>query len=514
MTIGKKIAVNSFWNFTGYGLSIVLSLLATPFIINRIGIDSLGIYALLVAILAPLDLANLGFGEATIKYVAQYAQSNNWEKVNEYISTTFLMNLIVGIIGMLILIFFGPYICYSILDIKESEKEVIRTCFYLISAGWIIRQCTAVFLAIPPALQNYKYLSIGNFVTSLISTLLSIGFVYYHSTIVGYTMGTVAGGLFTLIFWFAVSKKLFPDLSIYPKLYKSVWKESFRYGGWQTLASIGSLLTNQSDKYVIGAYLQATALGVYNVVFQIEQKILSAIWKIAEVLFPAFSAISHQDDKAKFELFIKATWTLSVIGVLVFLPLLPLSQSILSLWISSDFAQQGNWIFKSLMLVGALASLTVVQIFFLMGNGNVKALTFISYLTGLLTLGCTFIFIPFLGLNGAGIGLALAALLRLIPLYFIFRKIFGSHFSPTAYLTCSIMPLFIGGICILPFTIWRDPIFESWVGIFIFYALLCVFLAVLILLLNFSMSITKTYNKEVIASMKMFANTLFNRNIT
>lgn len=513
MTAGKTIAANSFWNFSGYALSVALSVLAIPFVISRVGVDSLGIYALLMAILAPLDLANLGFGEATIKYVAQYAHVGNWQKANEYVSTTFLMNLAVGILGMILLASIGPTISYAILHVKESEKEVIRTCFYIISLGWVIRQCTAVFLAIPPALQNYKYFSIGNFITSIVSTILSIAFVYFYSNIVGYTLGTVMGNLFTFIFWFLISKKLFPNLTVYPRLYKSVWRESFRYGGWQTLASIGSLLTNQSDKYVIGAYLQATALGVYNVVFQIEQKILSAIWKIAEVLFPAFSALSQHDEKAKFQFFVRANWTLSLVGVVIFLPLIPISHSILSLWINPAFAQQGDWVFKSLMVVGALASLTVVHIFFLMGNGNVKILTFVYYLTGLLTLGGTLVFIPLFGLNGAGFGIVLAALLRLIPLYLIIRRVFSSHFSSVAYLTATMMPLVIGLLTVVPFMIWGAPEFGNWVGIFVFYALHCLFIFMLVILINSSIAESRNYNKDLLHSLQTVMHTITHKKL-
>ena len=95
---------NSFWNFVSFVFSLIVSFITVPIVVNKLGVEYFGIYGLITGMLAPLCLANLGFGEATIKYVAQYAHKGNPDKVRKYIATTYMMNGVVGIVGCLIII--------------------------------------------------------------------------------------------------------------------------------------------------------------------------------------------------------------------------------------------------------------------------------------------------------------------------------------------------------------------------------------------------------------------------
>ena len=123
------LVINSISNFSGYAISIALGLRSYPLIIHQIGLDAVGIYALIMAVLAPMDLTNLGFAEATIKYVAQYAEAKDYEKVKQYISTTLFMSVAVGIGGMIIIFLVGPAVGNALFDFKSETYDTIRLCF-------------------------------------------------------------------------------------------------------------------------------------------------------------------------------------------------------------------------------------------------------------------------------------------------------------------------------------------------------------------------------------------------
>lgn len=505
------VVINSISNFSGYTISIILGLISYPIIIEQIGIEAVGIYALMMTILAPMDLTNLGFAEATIKYASQFIEQKDFDTVRKYISTTLLMSIIVGVVGMIIIFFLGPIVAYALFDFSTETRETIQLCFGMVAIGWLVRQLTAVFLALPTAFQRFKIVAIGNSITSIVTTVSILSTLYFIRNLTGYTFGTLIGAVLSLLFWFIIGKINFTNISYSIKFYKEVWRTSFMYGGWQTIGSVGSLVTSQTDKYLLGIYLPASASGVYNVIFQIQQRILSAIWKIAEVMFPLFSASSHQDFESKFRTLVRSNYILSALGVIIFFPFIILARPTLNIWINTEFASLGYVVMRCLLLVGAFASFTVVQNFFLMGNARVKQVTLITYFTGGFTAIGSLILIPIYGLDGAAYGVLFAAISRMGLFYFLMKRLFQSAFNGQDYLIASLLPL-IPGVVIASIFIYY-PILEpdNLIVLIIDYAMLAAVLVASIIFVNFLLPRARRHNAEITRFINEFRGVIFKR---
>jgi O-antigen/teichoic acid export membrane protein len=500
---GINAITNAISNFSGYAISIALTIVSYPIIIKMVGLDAVGVYALIMAVLTPLDLANLGFAEATIKYVAQFAATNDHEKVKQYLSTTLAMSFLVGLIGMVVIFFAGAPLAYSLFHIKNESYETVQLCFRMVAVGWLIRQVTTVFVSIPTSFQRFKIVGAGNLVTSVITTLTILAVVYFQRDLTGYTLGTLLGAMLSLLFWIITAFVYFPALRYSVKIYKEVWLTSFSYGGWQTIGSIASIITNQSDKYLLGMYLPPAASGVYNVIFQMQQKVLSGVFKIAEVLFPIFSALSTQETTSKFNALTRANYLITVAGILIFFPFILLSHSILQIWIGPDFAAKGSTVMKCLLLIGGFACVTTAQIFFLMANAKVKQTTFITYFTGGLTIVGALTFVPMYGLNGAGYSVLFAAVLRLIPLFFIMKIYFKEAFDVKKYLAATIQPVVVGGLLITGLHFVPAPNPQNFFMLMIDYIIVVLIIFGSISLVNAVIPSSRKLNEEV---MLLFQN--------
>lgn len=497
-----QLVFNSLTNLSGYAIAVVLGLVSYPIIIHTIGIDAVGIYALIMALLAPLDLTNLGFAEANVRFVAEYASKDDLEKVKQYIGTTLVMSVFVGLVGMVVICLVGPPLAYAFFDFKSETLETIRLCFIMAGVGWLVRQLTAVYLSVPSALQRFKLVALGNSMASIISTICILTLIYFYDNLIGYTLGTLIGAFLSLLFWFGLNLYHFRPLVSSVGFNKEVWKSSFRYGGWQTLSNLGGLITNQTDKYFIGAYLPAVASGVYNVILQIQQRMLSAIWKMAEVLFPMFSASTGSEPSSKFTGLIRSNYLLSAIGVTCFMPFIVLARPTLEIWIDKDFASQGEMVMRCLLMVGIFAAITVVQSFFLMGNSQVRQSTLISYFTGICTAVGAFVLIPLYGLNGAGYGILFAAIARLLLFHVIMKRFLKESFQHGAYLIATLLPLVAGLAVLVLFTYF--PIFQP--THLAMLALDLVILALLMLsaiwLFNALVPRARRHNHEVISLLR------------
>ena len=68
----QKIVKNTIFNIVGRLCGILTVLFLTPYIINSIGVERYGIWAIAVAITGYFGLLDFGLGESFVKYIAEF----------------------------------------------------------------------------------------------------------------------------------------------------------------------------------------------------------------------------------------------------------------------------------------------------------------------------------------------------------------------------------------------------------------------------------------------------------
>jgi len=479
-TLAVKTIKNSIINITSFLVSVLINFFLLRFSVAQMGVAAYGISALLLVVIAPLNLTNLGFGEATTKYVAEYVHLGNREKAGSYIRTTFFMNLMVGIFGFLLIYFFGGDLVMYVFNarIPVDQVEVVDTCMKLIAFGWLINQCSATFLGVPVALQQFTKVALGNLILVLSTAIFTYIFLIRGMGLVGFTLATISGQFASLCYWFFTARAALPDVSIRPAIDKNAWKDSFHYGGWQTLAQIGGILAQQAEKYIMGVLLAVSSVGVYNVVLKIEQNIYNLVHKLSEVLFPMFSAISNDSTDRKANILIKSTWITTSIAVTLLVSVIPFAHPLITLWMKNkDIADQGKEVLQVLCLGGAFGSATTAGYFFLLGIGKTQKLTYISLLTGLVTVVSALIVLPIYGLQAAGWSALVAAIVQSLAITRVMHTALKSVMELGSILTAIFTPIFTGTLLALLVT-WLNPYYPiGWFQLGIAYVIMLLFVA-------------------------------------
>ncbi len=468
-SLAVRTIKNALWHISGFAINTVLGLIVTSIVVKQIGVSYFGLFALMTAILAPLNLANLGFGEATVKYVAQYVHEGDMTKAEQYISTTFFMNLVVGVAGAFLIAVFGRFIFAAFFHLQQEQLEIVKICLYLVAIGWFANQATAVMIGIPAAFQKYHYVAAGNMLVMFINSTLILLFVLNGGGLIGYTGATVAGGFFSFFYWYFIAKKIFPSARIRPAFHLEVWKSSFHFGGWQAVAQLGGILANQIDKYLLGVFLNPAAVGIYNVALTVEQRAYSSVFTMSEVLFPAFSSITNQSLKLKAEALMKSSWMLTVAAVCVLAPLIPLAHDLLALWINFDVAREGSIVLQTLCVAGVLGCATNATYFFLLGSGKTRTITMLSVLTGAVAATASFAVLPRFGLKAAGWSSIAAVITQIVLLNIVVRNIFGKILAWSYIVTSLYAPVIVGLSIAFMISLAGHPAATSWSQLILSY---------------------------------------------
>lgn len=473
--LAVKTIKNSILNIASFLIGLLVNFYLLRYVVSQIGIEAYGISALLLVIVAPLTLANLGFGEATTKYVAEYMHRKEHTKAGAFIRTTLFMNLLIGVGGGGLVFFFGGKVVMWAFSsqINHTYDELVTDCMRVVAFGWLFNQCSAAFMGVPVALQRFRLVALGNLIFVLVSAVSTYILISKGWGLLGYTIATVTGQLGGLLFWIYSARQLLPDVSILPVPDKAAWKKSFHFGGWQTLSQLGGLLAQQAEKYVMGVLLSIASVGVYNVALNIEQKIYAMVHKLSEVLFPMFSALSNETADRKANILIKSTWITTSLAVSLLVSVIPFAHPLINLWMkNTTLADLGEPVLQTICLAGAFGSATTAGYFFLLGVGKTQKITYISILTGVVTVVSAAIILPFWGLKGAGWSALIAAAVQSVAITRVMYTALKDTVSLSSIFTAVFAPILSGAALSLIVLVLLDHLFKNWLELGIGYALM------------------------------------------
>jgi O-antigen/teichoic acid export membrane protein len=152
----------------------VISLFTTPYMLRGLGNASYGIFAVVALASSHLFNLELGFGHATVRYLAKARAESNAEIEAAVVDTSFAVFLFGGMIASGLLFGASHYLVYSFFHFPEDLRASAHTCFRL---GAVILFCsflTSFFSAILQARGDFGWL---NALRTAFGTLSSLGAV-------------------------------------------------------------------------------------------------------------------------------------------------------------------------------------------------------------------------------------------------------------------------------------------------------------------------------------------------
>lgn len=404
---GRRLVSNALWNLSPYAWGFLLNVLTVRFVVTRIGVGEFGLFGLLAAVLAPLTLANLGFGEATVKYVAAALHRNDFAEAGRFVRTTLAQNLAVGIGGAILLAGVGPFVVGPLFHLDESQRTAARIVLGWIALGWIGTQVAAVFMAIPSAAQRFRSVALGIAATQTFVAAFGVAGAAIGG-LTGYAAGTAAGTVTGSFTWWLIARRCLPGVALRPMVDREAWRASFHFGGWQAVANLGTLAANQAERFLLGIYLTPAAVGYYNISQTLEQRVYAAVYALSQVLFPHFATLEGAPPERKADLLLRASWLLTALAVCVLTPLVSVAHPLLAAWISPEAADASAPVMQALAVAGILGCASNASFFFLLGNGDTRSLAALSGITGLVTVAVAAVVLKRYGLPAAGVAAAVA----------------------------------------------------------------------------------------------------------
>ncbi len=346
------------WNLAAQLLPLAVALACIPFIIQLAGVARFGVLTLAWALIGYSALFDLGLGRALTKTVAEQLAGDEAVIASTIWSGLAMMSLC-GLLGAGGLYALAPWLAASALGIPEALVPEALTGFRLIALAVPLVTLTAGLRGVAESYQQFRRIAGTNAAMGAVFYGGPLIALMYSATIPAAVLALIGSRLLGLGAFAIMVLTLVPGmLACGPA--PDALRRLLRFGSWSTVSSAVGPLMDYLDRFIIGAFLSVEAVAYYATPFDLVGRLRMFFGPLSGVLFPAFSTALVADRPRAVALYSTGIRHTLVIVTPAVLVIILFVEEGLSLWLGSEFAQQGAPVAQWLaigQLISAMAAM-------------------------------------------------------------------------------------------------------------------------------------------------------------
>ena len=418
----KKYFVHLVSSYSQLIVGMIIPLLLTPYMVNKLGSEEYGLWVLLSSVIAYFGLSNLGFGTTLLKEVSQ---NKSREHLSTYVSTTIgffmLISSIVFFVFLVVMLNLDNF--FLITDELQKTAEITFTLLYFI---FLVSFLSSAFNTLLFAKGMLHIQSAIGIVQSIVTALLIFAVLYAgHGIVMIATVNLVMALVGAVTVATIASKRV--DFSLSRKyfdweLLKKMASPSMHY----FFISIAVLVVFYTDNIIISSFMGLGAVAVYSIGYKLVDVAQKLLFKIVDVLLPNVAAL-YGDGKYREVLSLHnklLAYTL-LLGIPGYGILFFYGVDILKLWVGNKYAVDET-ILRVFVLFAFSHSWVHVSGLFIAAMGVHKTSSYIALTEAVLNIILSLILLHYYGLLGVALGTLFAGLLTSswFGLYWFYKMIY------------------------------------------------------------------------------------------
>jgi O-antigen/teichoic acid export membrane protein len=398
---GVFFAGTLFTAFAGYLFKVYLA--------RVLGAEALGIYALGMTVVGLAGVfGGFGLTWAASRFPAVYGNTGRMEELRSFITWSVIFLVFVnGVIAG------GVIAARNWIAVKAYHTPALAGYLDLFAAILFIGALTTFF---GQMLTGYKQVAkrtiITNFAGSLLTMFLTILLIAFGAGLRGYILAQVAASLVTLVWLIWTAHRLTPiaaRFALRPILNPQM--EMFSFAAAAFAMDIMGFLSGQTDKVILGFYLNARAVGIYAVATAITTFVIIGLQSVNQIFSPTIADLHARGEmdllNRLFQSLTKWVMTVTLPLAMVVMIFSPVMMRIFG----RDF--EAGWI---ILVIGTFSQLincgTGSVGYLLLMSGNERRVAKIQLITAIVAVAGCLLFVPIAGIAGAALAAFFASLIN------------------------------------------------------------------------------------------------------
>jgi O-antigen/teichoic acid export membrane protein len=443
--------IGSNWVLTVVGVAATYVL--TPFVIETLGPEGYGTWALITSMTGYISLMALGVPMACVRYLAQHVAEGDRQRINQTIGSCAGLYLIIGgiaaVIGVALMVLFGIY------EVPATFAREAHLAF-----GLMVVQVSAGFIGLLPEGILFAH---HDFVTRnairVGGVALRFGLTVSLLRLNGSLVTLAAIQVVCLAFDFGLSwliiRRRYVGLRVsLADFDRRTVRRILSFSAYVLLLSAGARLAFETDALVVGAFLGVGAISYYAVANSLVIYLMDFVVAIAAVVSPMATKLDTEGRVHELrEIFLKWSKVALSLTIAAVLFLIVLGPRFVGWWIDPSFEGPSGRVLQILML-SCLPFLPArgVALPIMMGLGKPKAPTVGFLAAGVLNLALSIVLVKPLGLAGVALGTAIPNVLYAVFLLTLTCRELGIPFS--AYVAYVVPRASAGALPVFALLLW------------------------------------------------------------
>lgn len=283
----QQLGINMIANIISYSISIVVSFVLTPYLINTLGKETYSFYPIANTIVSYLSVITNAMNTMGSRFITVSLVQKKEEEAKTYFSSVFASNLLMSAIILIPMVLIVCFIEH-IMDVPINSIASIKGLFALVFSATIVNVSASVFGIATFAKNRIDLRSLREIVTAILRLVL---FILLYSvlppSIIYVGVVTLVVAVVNILFQIFYTRKLLPEISINKKYIS--WqhtKELLLSSSWNVINSLGNMLLTGTSMVIANLLYGATAAGELSIVYTVPQFINGIITMLIGVFYP------------------------------------------------------------------------------------------------------------------------------------------------------------------------------------------------------------------------------------
>lgn len=339
MKTATKVAFNTVILYIKILLSMAIALVSVPLVLRALGTSDYGLYNLVAGIVAMLSFLNNTMTVSSQRYMSVAMGANDKERVNIIYNTSFLLNLLLGVVVIVVLECGAPFI--NKLNIADERIDVAQILFQFLVISTFSKIISVPFDAIINAREDMLVFTIIELIDSLLMLGLAIGLQYilFVDKLIFYGIGVLFIAIFTFLMKYLWAKCAYKEYRIELQKYwgKLQIKDMLGFAGWNLFGGLAIIGRNQGVAIIINVFIGTVANAAYGVANHINGALGHFASTFQKALNPQLMKSEGMNDRKRLQKISFISSKFSVLSLCFFaLPLIVEMKDVLSIWLKDN----------------------------------------------------------------------------------------------------------------------------------------------------------------------------------
>lgn len=408
----KQISNGIILSFFSQVISTIVGLAYTPIMIRILGQNEYGLYQLVLSVVNYLNLMNLGFNGAYIRYFALAKAKDNDNEVADINGLFMKVFLVITALCLCI----GGVIYFNIgflgNRLSVADYIIAKKLLIIMVINLALSFPNSLYVAYMSANERFVYQKVVEIILNIAIPILNLPLLYIGCGSVGIVSVTLLLTIIRLILniWFCYAKlQMKVNLNFFDK---SIFKELLGYTFFIFLSDMVDQLNSNVDKFLLGRLTGTISVAIYSVGYNLKNYYTTVSWIVPEMYIPEANRLAIDDTKEKdlTNVFMKVGKINNYLMLLALSGFFLIGRQFVSMWVGDEY-RISYYATLILMLAGYIPAVQTLGVNIQNAKNMHRMRSIVYFIVACMNVIMSIYFIKIWGVVGTCLGTLLATLL-------------------------------------------------------------------------------------------------------